>query len=133
MLYLAPYLLGALTGRAAPGPDPADVSASELIECPDAFDGVTVRYRGRLGAPYSNGWSGHGCNANDDPYALAAGPLPDHRTSLGGNSGLAATISIAAAPPVAHETSPRRVATAAVLAAVTALLGVAVLRSRSQR
>lgn len=70
-------------------PDPPSVTSSELIDCPDLFDGRTVAYRGEVvGQVFPHG-DGAVVTLNDDDYALGAGPLPDSRIALGGNAGIA--------------------------------------------
>lgn len=73
------------------------VDSATLIECPAAFDGKLIAYRGEaVGAVLLRGdraWT----HLNDDVYALVAGPLPEHRQSVGGNSGIAVNIPAAAA------------------------------------
>lgn len=73
-------------------PEPHDVPASLLIDCPDLFDGRGVVYEGEaVGAVLDRGqrlWT----QLNDDIYARAIGPLPQHRTTAGGNSGIAVSL-----------------------------------------
>lgn len=73
--------IGTMTG-------PVEVSASQLVDCPDTYDGVAVRYTGEAVHAIllrdERAW----LQLNDDPYALEIGPLPEHRTSVGGNSGI---------------------------------------------
>jgi hypothetical protein len=84
------------------GPRPVAVSASRLLECPRAYDGVSVAYEGeavRILLPRGDrSW----VHLNDDPYALALGPLPEHRTAVGGNSGMAVSIPAAVAGQVRY-------------------------------
>lgn len=67
------------------------VSATTLIECPDAFDGEPIEYRGEaVNAVLLRGdraW----LQVNDDVYSVA-GPIPEHRQSVGGNAGLAVNV-----------------------------------------
>lgn len=44
---------------------------------------------------------------NDDPYALQLGPLYDHRTAVGGNSGIPVSIPTAVADTITHVGGPR--------------------------
>ena len=87
--------------------EPAVVVADELIECPATFDGVTVSYRGEaVRAVLARGprsW----VHLNDDPYALELGPLYDHRTAVGGNSGIPVSIPTAVAGNIASVGGPR--------------------------
>ena len=70
------------------GAEPWEVSSSQLIQCPRLFDGRRVRYSGEavraVLAREDTAW----VNLNDDSYGLAIGPLPEHRTTDGGNSGI---------------------------------------------
>lgn len=72
------------------------VSATTLIECPDAFDGQPVEYRGEaVNAVLLRGdraW----LQVNDDIYSVA-GPVAEHRQSVGGNAGLAVNVPAEAA------------------------------------
>lgn len=74
------------------GVDPLVVTSSGLIECPRVFDGRRVVYTGEaVRAVLARGdraW----VHLNDDPYGLSIGPLPEHRTTVGGNSGLPVSI-----------------------------------------
>ena len=87
--------------------EPVVVVADELIECPATFDGVTVSYRGEaVRAVLARGprsW----VHLNDDPYALELGPLYDHRTAVGGNSGIPVSIPTAVADTITHVGGPR--------------------------
>jgi hypothetical protein len=77
--------------EAAPG---QHVAASDLIDCPDTFDGRSVTYRGEaIRAVVLRG--DHAIvQVNDDPYA--DGPIPERRTHLGGNSGITVIMPAAA-------------------------------------
>jgi hypothetical protein len=78
------------TGQSlAQRPTPMPVTSSELIECPSLFDGRVVAYQGEavgevlLRAPQA--W----VHVNDDIYASRIGPVSQHRTVAGGNTGMA--------------------------------------------
>lgn len=85
----------------------AVVTSTRLLECPEAYDGARVRYRGEMvGAVLVRGeraWA----QLNDDPYALGPGALPRHRLPLGANSGLAVSLPADVAAGVAHVGSYR--------------------------
>ncbi|MPZ73454.1 MAG: hypothetical protein GEU74_09515 [Nitriliruptorales bacterium] len=89
-------------------PSPMPVSSSELIECPKLFDGEQVRYEGEavgvvLLRP-THSW----VHVNDDPYAVRIGPVSEHRTVAGGNSGMAVSMpreTAAAVTPGAFRTA----------------------------
>jgi hypothetical protein len=70
------------------------VSATTLIECPDAFDGERIEYRGEAVSAVllrdDRAW----LQVNDDVYSVA-GPIPEHRQSVGGNAGLAVNVPAA--------------------------------------
>lgn len=70
------------------------VTSSLLIECPNFFDGRTVTYTGEAVGAVLRRTRFAWVQLNDDPYALAAGPLPEHRTALGGNSGMAVAVPL---------------------------------------
>lgn len=65
------------------------VTASGIIECPDAFDGQVVDYLGEVVGDVLGRRDGAWLLVNDDAYALEAGPLSGHREFAGGNTGLA--------------------------------------------
>lgn len=73
-------------------PQPLPVTSEELIECPSLFDGERVRYTGEaVGAVLlrqTRAW----VHLNDDLYALQLGPTSRHRTTAGGNSGMAVSV-----------------------------------------
>lgn len=74
------------TTAAAPT-DPVEASAEELINCPQSFDGRTVRYRGEVIGGLMDRRDGTWVQVNDDVYA-AAGPLPAHQDYQGENVGI---------------------------------------------
>lgn len=75
-----------------PLPEPVTVSADDLVECPDTFDGATVRYTGEAVRAVLHRGPRAWAHLNDDRYALELGPLYEHRTTVGGNSGVAVSI-----------------------------------------
>jgi len=68
------------------------VDSASLIECPDTFDGRAVEYRGEAVSAVLRRGGRAWLQVNDDIYALSAGPLPEHRQSLGGNAGVAVNV-----------------------------------------
>lgn len=72
----------------AHGQEPLTVTSEDLIECPDAYDGRAVRYRGEVVRAVLERGARAWAQLNDDAYALTRGPLPEHRTAVGGNSGV---------------------------------------------
>lgn len=64
------------------------VNSTEVIECPDAFDGHVVVYRGEVVGDVLQRDGGGWLLVNDDDYALEAGPLRGHGQYAGTNSGL---------------------------------------------
>jgi hypothetical protein len=64
--------------------------------CPAALDGVTVTFVGEVVGDVLRRPGGAWVLVNDDPYALAVGPLPAHRTFAGANEGLAVWVPDAA-------------------------------------
>lgn len=89
-------------GRIAGGPGPAEASATDLIDCPDLYDGQRIAYAGEVvGAVLQRGrraW----VQLNDDAYGLSIGPLPEHRTTVGGNSGMAVSVPVEIARRITH-------------------------------
>lgn len=75
-----------------PGRSPIAVGTPDLLDCPDTYDGATVRYEGEVIGMVLHRGDRAWVQLNDDAYALQAGPLPEHRTPLGGNSGTAVSI-----------------------------------------
>jgi hypothetical protein len=73
-------------------PTPMPVTSTELIECPSLFDGRVVRYEGEAVGEVllrpGRAW----VHVNDDIYARRLGPVAEHRTVAGGNSGMAISL-----------------------------------------
>lgn len=70
-------------------PDPVGrVTSSEVIECPEAFDGHVVTYVGEVIGDVLHRDGGAWVLMNDDAYALEVGPLDSHGEFRGYNSGL---------------------------------------------
>jgi hypothetical protein len=99
-----PRMEVACPGRTEPGQEGRDegagdlggpveaVTSNELFDCPDAWDGRTVRYLGEaVGAVLDRG-STAWVHLNDDVYAGEVGPLPAHRDYQGGNGGIGVRI-----------------------------------------
>jgi hypothetical protein len=76
------------------------VDSATLIECPDTFDGRAVEYRGEAVSAVLRRGDRAWLQMNDDVYALSAGPLPEHRQSLGGNAGVAVNVPAATADAI---------------------------------
>lgn len=64
------------------------INSTEVIECPDAFDGHVVVYRGEVVGDVLRRDGGAWLLVNDDDYALEVGPLRGHDEFAGTNSGL---------------------------------------------
>lgn len=64
------------------------VRSSEIVNCPDVFDGHTVEYIGEVIGDVLRRDGGAWLLVNDDAYALESGPLPAHRDYHGTNTGL---------------------------------------------
>lgn len=121
------------------------VSSSQLYDCPQTFDGTTVRYRGEVvGAVLRRGdeaW----VQLNDDVYGDARGPLPTHRDYRGGNAGVGVRIPGALADQIVLVGGPKHTgdvlevtavfhrvdATSGELAVLRALQGEVVTRGRA--
>jgi hypothetical protein len=85
-----------------PPAEPVTVTANDLVECPDTFDGVTVRYTGEAVRAVLHRGARAWVHLNDDRYALELGPLYDHRTTVGGNSGIPVSIPSTVADDILH-------------------------------
>lgn len=84
-------------------PDPArTVTSDQLIECPHIYDQQIVNYRGEAVRAVLRRGGRAWAHLNDDPYALDLGPLPAHRTTVGGNSGIPVSIPIDVADQITH-------------------------------
>ena len=70
------------------GNRPATVTSSELYDCPQLWDGATVRYTGEVIGAVLRRDGGAWVQLNDDVYANLRGPLPAHRDYRGGNAGI---------------------------------------------
>ena len=76
-----------------PPPDQAsDVSSSLLIDCAQLYDGHLVAYEGEVIEVVLDRGDRAWVQLNDDAYR-DEGPLPEHNTTLGGNGGIAVSIS----------------------------------------
>jgi hypothetical protein len=64
------------------------IASSEVLACPDAFDGHVVVYVGEVVGDVLQRRDGAWALVNDDAYALEVGPLSGHREFEGGNTGL---------------------------------------------
>jgi hypothetical protein len=73
-----------------------------MCECPELYDGQVVRYRGEAVRAVLPRGDRAWVHQNDDPYALEIGPLPAHRTAVGGNSGIPVWIPIEVANQIAY-------------------------------
>lgn len=83
-------------------PDTDPVKASDLIECPQLYDGLDVVYEGEVVRAVLRRGDRAWVQVNDDAYALDVGPLPEHRTAIGGNSGIPVSIPAASAAQLRH-------------------------------
>lgn len=64
------------------------VTSNELFECPQAFDGRRVRYRGEVVGAVLERPRGFWLHLNDDVYGRDVGTLPAHSDYRGGNAGI---------------------------------------------
>lgn len=67
------------------------VTSSQLYDCPEVYDGVTVRYVGEVVGAVLERDGGAWVQLNDDIYGGGPdglGPLPAHRDYRGGNAGI---------------------------------------------
>ena len=72
-----------------------------------SFDGAVVRYRGEAVRAVLRRGPRSWVQLNDDPYGLELGPLYDHRTTVGGNSGIPVAIPTSVADTIAYVGGPR--------------------------
>lgn len=73
----------------APAPEPLGrVTSTEVVECPDLFDGALVTYIGEVVGDVLQRDGGAWVLMNDDVYALESGPIPSSGEHHGYNSGL---------------------------------------------
>lgn len=71
---------------------PVAVAAEELIECPASYDTALVAYEGEAVRAILRRGSRAWLQLNDDRYALDLGPIHEHRTAVGGNSGIPVSV-----------------------------------------
>ncbi len=85
------------------------VSSSQLYDCPQSFDGETLRYSGEVVGGVLRRTDGAWVHLNDDIYADVdvAGPLPAHRDYRGGNGGLGVFIPHELADRITYVGGPR--------------------------
>jgi hypothetical protein len=65
------------------------VTSYQLLDCPRAFDGLTVTFTGEVVGELITRRGGVWAQVNDDAYALIYGPLVGHSAHVGFNSGVA--------------------------------------------
>lgn len=82
-------------------PQPLQVSSNQLYDCPQAYDGQRVVYRGEVVGALLHRDEGVWTQLNDDVYAELLGPLPAHRDYRGGNAG----VGVLLPPEVAADVS----------------------------
>lgn len=72
------------------GTEPAvgRLRSSEVVACPDQFDGRLVEFVGEVVGDVLERQEGAWVLVNDDAYALESGPLPAHDERVGTNTGL---------------------------------------------
>jgi hypothetical protein len=81
-------------------PAPVRVSAGLLTDCAEEFDGQTVAYEGEVVESLLPRGERVLATLNDDPYSGELGPLPEHRTQVGGNAGLSVSLPASVAATV---------------------------------
>jgi hypothetical protein len=87
---------GPVEGRAT---TPVTVGSNDLYDCPEFYDGQTVRYQGEAVGAIMRREDGAWTQLNDDIYA-GAGPLPSHREFRGGNAGVGVLLPPGAADAI---------------------------------
>ncbi|MBW3601914.1 MAG: hypothetical protein KY434_04335 [Actinobacteria bacterium] len=95
------------SGPACPAPPgrsvrPMPVDSAGLLQCPELYDGLRVRYRGEVVAAVLRRGRRAWVQLNDDLYGTRIGPLPGHRNAVGLNSGMAVSIPVEVAADVDH-------------------------------
>lgn len=86
---------------------PVQVSSNDLYDCPQAFDGRTVVYRGEVVGALLARDDGVWTQLNDDVYAELLGPLPAHRDYRGGNAGVGVRLPSASADQISFIGGPQ--------------------------
>lgn len=96
------------TPEGAPPPSPIGrVSSTEVIECPDTFDGHRVVFVGEVIGDVLERDDGAWVLMNDDAYALEVGPIPGAGELRGTNSGLSVWLQPEMAQLIEHPGGPR--------------------------
>ena len=84
------------------------VTSDDLLECPEIYDGVVVRYEGEAVGALLERSDGAWAQLNDDAYAGDLGPLPAHRDFRGGNAGIGVHLPPRLADRISHVGGPQR-------------------------
>lgn len=93
--------------EAGPGGPPELVSSNALYDCPEAWHGRRVVYRGEAVGAVLRRDAGAWVQLNDDIYAGDLGPLPAHRDFRGGNAGVGVLIPLELADGIERVGGPR--------------------------
>lgn len=88
-------------------PQPLQVSSNQLFDCPQAYDGQQVVYRGEVVGALLRRDGGVWAQLNDDVYAELLGPLPAHRDYRGGNAGVGVLLPREVAEQVSYIGGPQ--------------------------
>lgn len=83
------------------------ITSSALYDCPQAFDGQVIRYRGEVVGAVLRRADGAWLTLNDDVYATTVAPLPAHRDYRGGNGGIGVLVPHDLADEITHVGGPR--------------------------
>ena len=84
------------------------VASSQLLDCPQDYDGDTIRYRGEVVGAVLERDDGAWLQLNDDDYAGDLGPLPTHDGYRGLNSGVGVWVTPQIAEQVTSVGGPGR-------------------------
>ena len=91
---------GQARDTAEPDGAPSAVNSNDLFDCPQAYDGRVVRYRGEVVGALLHRDIGVWAQLNDDVYAELLGQSPAHRELRGGNAGVGVLLPAALAAQV---------------------------------
>jgi hypothetical protein len=89
-------------------PPDRPVRSSEVVNCPEVFDGHTIEFIGEVVGDVLRRDGGAWLLVNDDAYALESGPLPAHREYHGTNTGLTVWVEDAVADAIEVTGGPGR-------------------------
>lgn len=95
-------------GELVPGVVAVEVSSTDLLNCPDAYDGRLVRYTGEAVGELLRRRTHAWVQLNDDVYSTPGGTLPQRDDYAGANSGIGARLPRDAAEEITTVGGPHR-------------------------